>query len=279
MLITKLENMNSTTVQENDTSYCQTKRLSVVIVLQKHVGDGTQNTVRDKSNELLHKWNLDPKCNKTMVMLIATEDHKFWAARGDKFPFTGPEITAIFMQQKKNFASGDYAQALENILDSIINKDQQLPIRDTTINQSATTTELISTNKTESETEAIQISPTVGIILIIVIILLILCFACLSIVSQILNICSGRGLVSSMFSAGSNDVDNRQTNSNPTPVLDQGGGGDFSSSGGGDKESDRGAVPQFIEWTVPQPNTSPIGHFPTEQLIDHGQFIDQKCLK
>ena len=32
-------------------------------------------------------------------MLIATEDHKFWAARGDKFPFTGPEITAIFMQQ------------------------------------------------------------------------------------------------------------------------------------------------------------------------------------
>uniref|UniRef100_A0A914EIS1 Uncharacterized protein n=1 Tax=Acrobeloides nanus TaxID=290746 RepID=A0A914EIS1_9BILA len=40
-----------------------------------------------------------------------------------------------------------------------------------------------------------------------------------------------------------------------------------------------GAIPQFIEWTVPQPNTSPTGHFPTEQLIDHGQFIDQKCLQ
>jgi hypothetical protein len=62
-------------------------------------------------------------------------------------------------------ASGDYAQAFENILDSIINKNKQLYTRDTTINQPATTTELIYTSKTESEqkspSETIPIPPTV----------------------------------------------------------------------------------------------------------------------
>uniref|UniRef100_A0A914CU25 TPM domain-containing protein n=1 Tax=Acrobeloides nanus TaxID=290746 RepID=A0A914CU25_9BILA len=183
-----------------------------------------------------------------MVMLVATEDHKFWAARGDKFPFTGPEITAIFMQQKKSFASGDYAQALENILDSIINKNMQLSTGDTTINQPETTTELMYTSKTEPEQkspwETISISPTVLIILIIVVILLIVCCVCCCIVSKMSNICSGRG-------SSSYDVENRRNyanshptyvnsyptyvNSNPTPAFDQGGGGDFSSSSGGDK--------------------------------------------
>ena len=65
---------------------------------------------------MLRKWDLDKQCQKAVVIVLATEDRKFWVARGDKVPVYAGEFTELFNQQKPLFKEGNYEQGLLNIL-------------------------------------------------------------------------------------------------------------------------------------------------------------------
>lgn len=51
------------------------------------------------ANGLLRSYNLDVKCQKDSVMVVAIDDHKFWASRGPFVPLVGPDFTQIFDAQ------------------------------------------------------------------------------------------------------------------------------------------------------------------------------------
>lgn len=54
------------------------------------------------ANDMLRKWNLDRQCQKSVVIVLAVDDRKFWVARGPKVPVYGQELTDIFSAQVKN---------------------------------------------------------------------------------------------------------------------------------------------------------------------------------
>lgn len=51
------------------------------------------------ANDMLHKWSLDSQCGKSLVIVIATEDRKFWVARDSRVPVYGAEFTDLFNAQ------------------------------------------------------------------------------------------------------------------------------------------------------------------------------------
>ena len=53
------------------------------------------------ANGLLRAWNLDPQCQKDLVMVVSIVDRKFWAATGVRAPINGQNITNIFNSQVK----------------------------------------------------------------------------------------------------------------------------------------------------------------------------------
>ena len=65
---------------------------------------------------MLRKWDLDRQCQKAVVIVLATEDRKFWVARGDRVPVYAGEFTELFEQQKSLFRESKYEDGLLNIL-------------------------------------------------------------------------------------------------------------------------------------------------------------------
>lgn len=51
------------------------------------------------ANEILQKWSLDRQCQKSLVIVIATEDRLFWVARDSRVPVYASEFTEIFNTQ------------------------------------------------------------------------------------------------------------------------------------------------------------------------------------
>ena len=56
-------------------------------------------SVKAVANEILAKWDLDRQCQKAVVIVMATEDRKFWVARDDKVPIYAGEFTDLFNAQ------------------------------------------------------------------------------------------------------------------------------------------------------------------------------------
>lgn len=48
---------------------------------------------------MLQKWTLDSQCGKSLVIVIATEDRKFWVARDSRVPVYGTEFSELFNTQ------------------------------------------------------------------------------------------------------------------------------------------------------------------------------------
>lgn len=55
------------------------------------------------SNDILRQWTLDTQCSKSIVIVVATEDRKFWTARDQKVPVYATEFTEIFNSQVFRF--------------------------------------------------------------------------------------------------------------------------------------------------------------------------------
>ena len=55
------------------------------------------------ANAMLGSWTLDAQCHKAIVIVVSTEDAKFWVARDDKVPVYAAEFTELFMQQARKF--------------------------------------------------------------------------------------------------------------------------------------------------------------------------------
>uniref|UniRef100_A0A915EIE0 TPM domain-containing protein n=1 Tax=Ditylenchus dipsaci TaxID=166011 RepID=A0A915EIE0_9BILA len=88
----------------------------------KHVRGGSENAVKMMANDILRKWTLDKQCMKSLVIVVSTEDKKFWVARDNRVPVYAAEFTDIFTAQKPLFKDGNYPQALLNIIESTWDK-------------------------------------------------------------------------------------------------------------------------------------------------------------
>lgn len=51
------------------------------------------------ANQILRKWTLDNQCQKSVVLVVATEDRRFWVARDSRVPVYAQEFTQIFNDQ------------------------------------------------------------------------------------------------------------------------------------------------------------------------------------
>lgn len=51
------------------------------------------------ANQMLRKWSLDNQCQKSVVIVVATEDKRFWVARAPRVPVYAAEFTQIFIDQ------------------------------------------------------------------------------------------------------------------------------------------------------------------------------------
>ncbi|VDN18062.1 unnamed protein product [Gongylonema pulchrum] len=112
----ELHQLESRTRQDHAPDFCQKKGITAAMAIVKHVRGGSDATIKEIANAILRKWTLDEQCQKSVVIVVATEDHRFWAARDDRVPVYGQEFDQIFSEQKELFRQGNYPQALGNIL-------------------------------------------------------------------------------------------------------------------------------------------------------------------
>uniref|UniRef100_A0A914RC04 BTB domain-containing protein n=1 Tax=Parascaris equorum TaxID=6256 RepID=A0A914RC04_PAREQ len=56
------------------------------------------------ANQMLRKWSLDDQCQKSVVIVVAIEDKRFWVARSPRVPVYAAEFNQIFADQ---MAKGD----------------------------------------------------------------------------------------------------------------------------------------------------------------------------
>ncbi|CAO4379860.1 unnamed protein product [Caenorhabditis nigoni] len=117
-----LKQLESRTRQDNARTFCDKKGVTAAMAVAKHVKGGTTEAVENMANDMLRKWTLDPQCKKAVVIVVSTDDMKFWVARDDKVPVYADEFTQIFMQQKSLFQQKNYQQALTNILQATWDK-------------------------------------------------------------------------------------------------------------------------------------------------------------
>ncbi|CAI2354731.1 unnamed protein product [Caenorhabditis sp. 36 PRJEB53466] len=111
-----LKQLESRTRQDYGKTFCDKKGVTAAMAVARHVKGGTTEAVEAMANDMLRKWTLDPQCKKAVVIVVSTDDMKFWVARDDKVPVYADEFTQIFMQQKAHFQQKNYQQALTNIM-------------------------------------------------------------------------------------------------------------------------------------------------------------------
>ncbi len=51
------------------------------------------------ANKLLYTWDLDSRCKKAIVVVLAVEDRAFWVARDDRVPLFADQLTSLFDSQ------------------------------------------------------------------------------------------------------------------------------------------------------------------------------------
>ncbi|CAB3398924.1 unnamed protein product [Caenorhabditis bovis] len=111
-----LRQLESRTRQDNARTFCDKKGVTAAMAIARHVKGGTTEAVETMANDMLRKWTLDAQCKKAVVIVVSTDDMKFWVARDDKVPVYADEFTQLFMEQRSLFQQKNYQQALTNIL-------------------------------------------------------------------------------------------------------------------------------------------------------------------
>uniref|UniRef100_A0AC35G1T1 TPM domain-containing protein n=1 Tax=Panagrolaimus sp. PS1159 TaxID=55785 RepID=A0AC35G1T1_9BILA len=112
----ELNQLEARTRQDHGGTFCEKKGVTGALAVAKHFRGGSEAAVKAVANEILKKWDLDRQCQKAVVIVMSTEDRKFWVARDDKVPIYAGEFTDLFNAQKQLFRAGNYQQGLHNIL-------------------------------------------------------------------------------------------------------------------------------------------------------------------
>ncbi|KAE9547660.1 hypothetical protein FO519_009129 [Halicephalobus sp. NKZ332] len=112
----ELNQLEARTRQDHAGNFCEKKGVTGAMAVAKHFRGGSEQTVKAAANEMLRKWDLDRQCQKSVVIVLATEDRKFWVARGERVPIYAGDFTELFNQQKSFFKDGNYEQGLVNII-------------------------------------------------------------------------------------------------------------------------------------------------------------------
>ena len=58
----------------------------------------TFQAVKTMANDMLNKWKFD-RCQKGILILMATDNKKFWVARDRNVPIPGDQFTNLFNAQ------------------------------------------------------------------------------------------------------------------------------------------------------------------------------------
>ncbi|CAD6186928.1 unnamed protein product [Caenorhabditis auriculariae] len=93
-----LKQLESRTRQDGGRTFCDKKGVTAAMAVARRVKGGSTEEVKRMANEMLQRWTLDQQCQKAVVIVVSTEDKKF------------------FTQQKALFQQNNYQQALTNIL-------------------------------------------------------------------------------------------------------------------------------------------------------------------
>uniref|UniRef100_A0A0N5B792 TPM_phosphatase domain-containing protein n=1 Tax=Strongyloides papillosus TaxID=174720 RepID=A0A0N5B792_STREA len=112
----EIQQLEVKTSQNEAREHCLRKGVSAIVALGKHFGDGSQESIKSIANSMLQRWNLDSQCKKSMVILVSTDDRKFWISRDPSVPVYADEFSQMFKEEAGNFKSGDYHAAIVNIL-------------------------------------------------------------------------------------------------------------------------------------------------------------------
>lgn len=111
-----LKELEDKTQQENGLTFCDRKGLTAVLAIARHVSNGTAESVKEMATHMLHKWKVDSKCKKSMLILISIDDMKFWAEKDEKVPIWSTNFTDFFEEQKPLFHKSDYQGAVSHVL-------------------------------------------------------------------------------------------------------------------------------------------------------------------
>ncbi|VDM50038.1 unnamed protein product [Toxocara canis] len=112
----ELHQLESRTRQDHAPDFCQKKGITAAMAIANHVRGGSEQAVKDMANQMLKKWTLDNQCQKSVVIVVAVGDKRFWVARDPRVPVYAAEFNQIFGGQRPLFEQGDYSKALGNIL-------------------------------------------------------------------------------------------------------------------------------------------------------------------
>uniref|UniRef100_A0A914P5N9 TPM domain-containing protein n=1 Tax=Panagrolaimus davidi TaxID=227884 RepID=A0A914P5N9_9BILA len=95
----ELNQLEARTRQDHGGTFCEKKGVTGALAVAKHFRGGSEAAVKAVANEILKKWDLDRQCQKAVVIVMSTEDRKFWVARDDRVPIYAGEFTDLFNAQ------------------------------------------------------------------------------------------------------------------------------------------------------------------------------------
>lgn len=92
----ELNQLEARTRQPQGRDFCEKRGIVGAIAIAKHVRGGSENAVKTMANDMLQRWNLDQQCHKSVMLVVAVDDRKFWTARDTRVPVYGQELSDIF---------------------------------------------------------------------------------------------------------------------------------------------------------------------------------------
>uniref|UniRef100_A0A914YPW5 TPM domain-containing protein n=1 Tax=Panagrolaimus superbus TaxID=310955 RepID=A0A914YPW5_9BILA len=117
---TKLKWLESSTSKNNSNSNdCSEKGLFGLTIVGKTFQGGTSDSLKEITNDLISKWNSESICKKLIIIAFASEDRKVWISGDSGVSIKCEKYSKIFQAQKSLFQSGNFSQAILNIIDSL----------------------------------------------------------------------------------------------------------------------------------------------------------------
>jgi hypothetical protein len=112
----ELRQLETRTRQDHAGTFCEKKGITAALAVARRVRGGTEEATKEMANMMKRTWTLDAQCQKSVVLVIITDDKKFWVARDYLFPVSGAEFTSIFQEQRALLQAKNYKDALLNMV-------------------------------------------------------------------------------------------------------------------------------------------------------------------
>uniref|UniRef100_A0AC35G361 TPM domain-containing protein n=1 Tax=Panagrolaimus sp. PS1159 TaxID=55785 RepID=A0AC35G361_9BILA len=104
---------------KNDSGDCNGKGLFAVTIIGKNFQGGNSDSLKAITNDLILKWRPNSYCKKLIIIALASDDRQVWIDGDSEVGIKCKKYSQIFQDQKSLFQSGNYVQAILNIIDSV----------------------------------------------------------------------------------------------------------------------------------------------------------------